>query len=571
MPKKVAPPFAFPDNSDLSQQVHFHQKEGKIWLNEQRVVLDTLPALAGLWHEVMETLGQERAKGFFMRMGHKSGVTDAELARKLRPDASPTDMFLAGPQLHMLRGMVKVEPQIIEIDLESGQFYMEHIWIDSYEVEICQTEIGLLNEPVCWNLIGYACGYSSAVLGMDIIFKEAECRGHGDTRCFAVGKLAHEWTDHAEYKKYFVNDPIIDRLYELQSQVVELRTAKNIDETLERSIGASQVFQKVNTMADKAAVSKVSVLLTGETGVGKEVMARSIHLQSDRTEKPFIAINCAAIPPDLIEAELFGVAKGAYTGATSSRAGRFERADAGTIFLDEVVELSARAQATLLRVLQEGEFERVGDNQVRTIDVRVIAASNEDPAVAVKEGRFRADLYYRLNVFPVHIPPLRERREDIPLLVEHFLQKFHTLYHKKTLGLSNKAMYFVMDYGWPGNIRELINILERGIIMTDSNDSIAAESLFPGFDEGYHENISISESGDLKSVQIERQRNPELTANNWINAVFQSELSLDCVEQTVIAHAMSKADNNVSKAARLLGMTRAALAYRLTKHDDQKP
>lgn len=558
-------PPLFPDNSDLSKQIHFHQKEGKIWLDEQRVILETLPAMAGLWRETMEMLGQDRAKGFFMRMGHKTGVNDANLARKLRPDATPNDMFLAGPQLHMLRGMVTVEPLVIEIDLEKKLFFMEHVWVDSYEVEICQTEIGLLNEPVCWNLIGYACGYASAVLEMEILFKELECKGCGDKRCYAVGKPAHEWPDHEEYKKYFLRDPIIDQLYHLQSQVTELRTAKTSKETHEQPIGASKIFKKVNEMAGKAAVSKVTVLLTGETGVGKEIMAHSIHSKSDRADKPFIAINCAAIPSDLIEAELFGVEKGAYTGATSSRAGRFERADEGTIFLDEVIELSARAQATLLRVLQERECERVGGNNVRKIDVRVIAATNEDLSVAVKDGRFRADLFYRLNVFPVNIPPLRERREDVPLLVEHFLEKFHTLYHKKTLGLSNKAMNYVMNYAWPGNIRELINILERGIIMTDSNESIAAESLFPGFEESAHEEVMISDTGHLESLGLDSSRTNDFDATHWIDTVFKSEIPLESVEQAVIGHAMSLAKDNVSKAARLLGMTRPALAYRLTK------
>lgn len=562
-----SPEIPFPDNSDLAQQVHFRQQEGKIWLDEQRVVLDTLPALASLWREVMETLGQERAKGFFLRMGYKLGVADAELAQKLRPNETPTDMFLAGPQLHMLRGMVKVEPISIEIDPDTGHFFMEHIWVDSYEVEICQTEKGLLNEPVCWNLIGYACGYSSALLEQEIIFRELECRGCGDKVCRSMGKPAHEWDDAEEFKKYFMSDSIIDQLYDLQSQVNELRVANNKEDLLDKPIGASQVFQKVNKMANKAAVSRVSVLLTGETGVGKEVMAQSIHKQSDRADQAFIAINCAAIPPDLIEAELFGVAKGAYTGATSSREGRFERADGGTIFLDEVVELSARAQASLLRVLQEREFERVGDNQVRQIDVRLIAASNEDLGVAVKEGRFRADLFYRLNVFPVHIPPLRERREDIPLLVEHFLKKFHALYNKKTLGLSNKAMHLVMDYSWPGNIRELINIIERGIIMTDSNHSIEADSLFPGLElnatfANGHTDVAISEAGELETVLIERRKSP---GSNWLDAVMDSEIPLEEIEHSVIKQAMLKADGNVSKAARTLGMTRAALAYRISK------
>ena len=182
------------------------------------------------------------------------------------------------------------------------------------------------------------------------------------------------------------------------------------------------------------------MLLLGETGVGKEVIARSLHLRSERAGGPFVALNCAAITAGLIEAELFGVGKGAYTGAQQSRMGRFERAHGGTLFLDEIVELSPRAQASLLRVLQEGELERVGDSQTRHVNVRVIGATHEDLAEAVKQGRFRADLYYRLNVYPVRIPALRDRREDIPLLIEHFLEKRHGAYQKKTLGLSDRAL-----------------------------------------------------------------------------------------------------------------------------------
>lgn len=562
--KTDKPTIDFPDIDDLSQLIQFQAQEGRIWLGEQRVILMSLAALSSFRRELYNTLGFERTKGFFMRLGYQNGIKDAELALLMRPDANAVDRFLAGPQLHMLRGMVKVEPIQIEIDQEKQQFFMEHIWTDSFEVEICLTEFGLLDEPACWTLIGYACGYSSAVLGQEIIFKEVECRGCGDDQCRAIGKPAEEWDDHEEYKRYFSEDPIIEELYELQSQISALRHNIEAADTLSNAVGQSKAFQHVRNMASKASSSDVTVLLTGETGVGKEVMARGLHDHSERANEPFIALNCAAIPPDLIEAELFGVEKGAFTGATQSRIGRFERAHKGTLFLDEVVELSSRAQATLLRVLQEGEFERVGDNRTRTVDVRLIAATNEDLQQAVNDGRFRADLFYRLNVFPVQIPSLRERRDDIPQLVEHFLDKYHSLYAKKTRGLSNRAMSVLMNYDWPGNIRELENIVERGIIMTEPNESIGVDSLFPGI-ELHKEHTALSSSGLLVHTDPETDGSPEMAAGNWSELILEENIGLEQVEAILIETAMQKSNGNVSKAARLLGMTRPAFSYRLSK------
>jgi transcriptional regulator with PAS, ATPase and Fis domain len=313
-------------------------------------------------------------------------------------------------------------------------------------------------------------------------------------------------------------------------------------------------------MIDKAAQGKVSVLLLGETGVGKEVIAKSVHLRSERADGPFIAVNCAAIPPDLIEAELFGVEKGAYTGANQAREGRFERAHGGTIFLDEVIELTPRAQATLLRVLQEGELERVGDNRTRKVNVRVIAATNESLEQAVEQGRFRADLFYRLNVFPVQIPALRDRIEDLPLLAGHFLEKFHAQYEKRTLGLSDKALSLCMSYHWPGNIRELENVIERGVILTDNNETISQDALFvtpPATDKQPGERID--EEGNMRSGPQEG------STGSWSDTILDSGISLDEVEETLMRQAMEQASQNVSKAARLLGLTRPALAYRLKK------
>ncbi|HCS41642.1 MAG TPA: sigma-54-dependent Fis family transcriptional regulator [Pseudomonas sp.] len=558
MPIHHKPEVQYADIKDLSGLIHFQSTEGKIWLGEQRMLLLQVSAMANFRREMVNTLGIERAKGFFLRLGYQSGLKDAELARKLRPNASEYNIFLAGPQLHSLKGLVKVRPVEVVIDKESGRFYVEVEWIDSFEVEISQTGLEEMQDPACWTLVGYACAYSSAFMGREIIFKEVSCRSCGGDNCRVIGKPAEEWEDAESFKQYFKSDPIIEELYELQSQLMSLRTRLDKQEGQYYGIGQTPAYQNVRTMMEKAAQGKVSVLLLGETGVGKEVIARSVHLRSKRAAEPFIAVNCAAIPPDLIEAELFGVEKGAFTGANQSRMGRFERANKGTIFLDEVIELSPRAQASLLRVLQEGELERVGDNHTRQIDVRVIAATHEDLAEAVKAGRFRADLYYRLNVFPVSIPALRERREDIPLLTEHFLRRFHLEYAKKTLGLSDKALEACLHYNWPGNIRELENVIERGIILTEPNESISVAALFPRPPD---ESQIASERVSSEGVLIQ----PGNSEGSWISQLLASGLSLDQIEEGLIQEAMRQAKQNVSGAARLLGLSRPALDYRLKK------
>nr|WP_297402955.1 sigma-54-dependent Fis family transcriptional regulator [uncultured Marinobacter sp.] len=561
MASTYKPQLQYVDFRDLTEQIRFQSMEGKIWFGEQRMLLMQVSAMAAFRREMVNTMGIERAKGFFLRLGYQSGLKDAELARKLRPHCSELDIFLAGPQLHSLKGMVKAVPIEIDINQETGGFYCELEWIDSFEVDICQTELGQMEEPACWSLLGYACSYTSSFMGREIIFREVSCRGSGDDKCMIVGKPAEEWEDMTEFTKYFKADPIIEELYDLQSQVSSLRSSLEKQQGQYYGIGQSASYNKVCKMIDKAAMGKVSVLLLGETGVGKEVIARSVHLRSERAEQPFIAVNCAAIPPDLIEAELFGVEKGAYTGANQSRPGRFERANTGTIFLDEVVELTPRAQATLLRVLQEGELERVGDNRTRSVNVRVIAATNESLEKAVEENRFRSDLFYRLNVFPVKIPPLRERLEDLSLLVEHFLGKFHSEYNKRTLGLSDKAMELCTHYHWPGNIRELENVIERGVILTDNNETISRESLFAGVPE-------LRPKEPQGVVDSQGQLVTELnatTTGDWVSEIMGNSISLDEVEETLMRRAMEEANQNVSGAARLLGLTRPALAYRLKK------
>ena len=264
-----------------------------------------------------------------------------------------------------------------------------------------------------------------------------------------------------------------DQLYK---ENVALREEIDVTRMFEEIVGSSPALQSTLSRVAKVAPTDSTVLITGETGTGKELIARAIHKRSQRSSRAFVSVNCAAIPRDLIASELFGHEKGAFTGATQRRLGRFESAEGGTIFLDEVGELPAETQIALLRVLQEREYQRVGGNESLKTDVRVVAATNRDLQAAIAEGKFRDDLYYRLNVFPIEVPPLRERKEDIPLLVEYFVDRYASKAGKKITGINKKSMEILQAYSWPGNIRELQNVIERSVIICDSENLSVDES-----------------------------------------------------------------------------------------------
>jgi transcriptional regulator with GAF, ATPase, and Fis domain len=242
----------------------------------------------------------------------------------------------------------------------------------------------------------------------------------------------------------------------------------------EEILGSSNAINGVKDRIVKVAPSDATVLITGESGTGKELVARAIHRRSNRSRRPLICMNCAAAPPSLIAAELFGHEKGAFTDANQRRAGRFELADHGTLFLDEVGEMPIEAQVALLRVLQEGELERVGGNRIIPVDARVIAATNCDLSTAIESGEFRLDLFYRLNVFPIHVPPLRERREDILALATYFIRRYAANLGKRIRSVDKRSAQLLEDYHWPGNIRELQNVIQRAVILCDA-ETLAVE------------------------------------------------------------------------------------------------
>jgi formate hydrogenlyase transcriptional activator len=286
--------------------------------------------------------------------------------------------------------------------------------------------------------------------------------------------------EHGKMVKWYVSSIDIEdrkRAEErLRQENVALREEIDKASMFEEIVGTSPALQAVLSRVSKVAPSDSTVLITGETGTGKELVARAIHRRSHRASRAFISVNCAAIPRDLIASELFGHEKGAFTGAMQRRIGRFELAEGGTIFLDEVGELSADTQVALLRVLQEREFERVGGRQPIHVDVRIIAATNRDLKAAVASGTFRQDLYYRLNVFPVEMPPLRERRKDIPLLVEYFIDRYARKAGKNIRRVSQETLELLQSYAWPGNIRELQNVIERSVIVCETANFSVDES-----------------------------------------------------------------------------------------------
>src|SRR5580658_448631 len=269
----------------------------------------------------------------------------------------------------------------------------------------------------------------------------------------------------------------------------------------EEIVGSSGAISRVTDQILKVAPSDATVLITGESGTGKELIARAVHRRSNRSRQPFISMNCAATPPALIAADLFGHEKGAFTGANQRRAGRFEIANRGTLFLDEIGDMPAETQVTLLRVLQEREFERVGGNRSIPIDVRVIAATNCDLSAAVDSREFRRDLFYRLNVFPIHVPPLRERREDILLLAKYFIERYTANAGKRIRSVDKRTAQLLEDYHWPGNIRELQNVIQRAVIVCGGQTLAVEEAWLSSLSHGLYELQEQRSSGEKERIE----------------------------------------------------------------------
>src|SRR5246127_3880823 len=360
-------------------------------------------------------------------------------------------------------------------------------------------------------------------------------------RTAKLGDLTHSFWDGEHLEKRAALESAVEELELIREQLdkenLALRDEVDRVSMFEEIVGTSAALKAVLSRVIKVAATDSTVLITGETGTGKELVARAIHRRSNRAARAFVSVNCAAIPRDLIASELFGHEKGAFTGATQQRLGRFELASGGTIFLDEVGELPPETQIALLRVLQEHEFERVGGTRPIRVDVRVIAATNRDLQAAISAGSFRGDLFYRLNVFPIEIPPLRDRRDDIPMLVEYFIDRFARKAGKSIRGLNKKTLDLLQSYAWPGNIRELQNVIERSVIVCES------------------ENLSVDESWLSRQPLAPEPKSP-----------LDLSHKLATQEKEMIEAALRESEGRVfgpSGAAAKLGMPRSTLESKI--------
>jgi DNA-binding NtrC family response regulator/predicted hydrocarbon binding protein len=566
---------AAPTYQDLAEALHFALGDGRIWLNDQRMLLMQTSVLGGIRQEVIDAFGIERARAMFMRIGYLQGVRDAELIQKRWPMQDLTHALAAGPRVHTLEGMVKVSTKRFEFDVKRGTYLGEFQWEDSSEASEHMAHYGLSVEPVCWMQTGYPSGYTSRLLGTTVLFREIECAGQGAKYCTVIGKNAEAWGDDVPELAYF---GLANRAHASTRNSRNAVSSNALAHAEERAlapsgesavaVGVSASYVRTQHLIAKVAPTEATVMFTGESGVGKELFSRYLHKTSRRPDGPFIAINCAAIPEQLVESELFGVEKGAFTGAVISRAGYFERAHGGTLFLDEVSSLTYSAQGKLLRALQERQFERVGGTKTIAVDTRIVCACNVDLKQEVEAGRFRADLYFRLNIFPITIPPLRERRDDIPLLMSHFLGLYGHTHIKRIPGFTRRASDALLKYNYPGNIRELQNLIERGVVYAEDGQHIDVVHMFLGsesltginhfLDPAGHlaqepVRVSAGFDGAISGAPAPDQRRAETTS------------SFEELERATYEEALKLAGGNIAAAARALKLTRAKLEYRLAR------
>jgi DNA-binding NtrC family response regulator len=471
----------------LAEVLDFRPDQGIIRLHEQRVVILSAAAMGLLRKELVDTLGAESVRRLMLRFGYADGYHDAVGLRDRSSWASPLEGLRAGVVLHRLEGIVRAEIGSFNHDATQGTFEAKVAWHDSYVAEQHVHHYGTTATPVCWSLVGYASGYASACFGQEIYFREVECRAQGATHCSVIGRDAESWGEDLEgFRLDYQGADLAQELEKLRDAAHErLRDLDRREEVVarrerelnllrervahlaakKRFIAGSPGMQEVLEFAARVAPLDTTVLVYGESGTGKEFIVRLIHDESPRASGPFVSVNCAALTETLLESELFGHVRGAFTGAVRDKPGLFEVAANGTLFLDEIGEVAPTVQAKLLRALQEREIRRVGGERSFKVNVRVVAATNRDLREAVAAGTFREDLFFRLGAFVITVPPLRDRREDIPPMVGDFVLRAAERMKKDAKTVSAEAMTALMNYGWPGNVRELEHAIERAVIL----------------------------------------------------------------------------------------------------------
>ncbi len=528
---------------DLNEVLSRQEQSGVIhFLETQRVLMFDSVAHGLLRKELVQSLGLKTARAILTRFGYAQGWRLAEMLDQGK-FASLQQNF-NGPYLHSLYG--HLTPVAHEKpEGQNGEPLIRTTWQDSYEVEQHGIHLGASEFPVCWTITGFATGFVSKRRKRPVYFLETYCQGKGDPFCRVEGRNKEDWgrsyTDQLAYYDAESVDGIFasltEKLKNLERKLAEkeqkLTSLGRYDGY--RGDAKSRAMQGALDVAERVAGGESSVVIYGETGVGKERMARFIHERSRRCEKPFLAINCGAITESLLESELFGSMKGSFSGATQDRIGFFEAVDGGTLFLDEVGEISPAMQVKILRVLQEREIRRVGENHSRAVDFRIVSATNRNLAEEVKRGNFRQDLYYRLRVIELKVPPLRERREDILPLARTFLDQSVILRDRKMMAFTPQAADRLIQYSWPGNVRELENVIEYAVAMSNGNKI------------------------DLQDLPEElRMKQGSLLTTDRI-------IPLDELERQSIFNALKIMNGNKTRAARELNISVATLYRKLER------
>jgi len=561
-----------PEVDEPVSKLLFSPKDGQIWLDNQRVTLIHLSTLTALRLELINSLGKQKARGFLMRMGWESGARDAHIVRRSHSQDNFSDLFLVGMQMRRLQGVANAQVLDFEADMKSGHFMGDFAWPESFEAKAHVSAYGISDDPVCWLQVGYFCGYSSTLMGRTILYREVECLATGSSRCRIIGKPLQEWGEISgemdEALSLLRPTPFMNRRGKQAPGGATIEQAPkrtgdlaNLPSSL---IGISTGFTAACYLLKKVAPTSATVLFHGETGVGKEAFARTLHHISPRASQPFVTMDCAAISDDQFEGELFGVARNAINGSAYAHPGRLERADGGTLFLDEVGSLSLPSQIKLLRAIQSKEIERVGSIRPTKVDVRIISTTTIDLHKASAEGTFRQDLLYRLHVFPIHLPPLRVRRDDIPLLMDSFLHRFAKQHNKEIPGFTERAVESLYTYDYPGNIRELENLIERAVILCDQGEPITPSHLFTSDRQLQPVLLTLNRTGELVTEACDSAPGHQ-DIDKAIDSFLERGTSLNDVEIHILERAVEQSQGNLAEAARRLGLTRPQLAYRLQK------
>jgi DNA-binding NtrC family response regulator len=518
-----------------------------LFVGNRALILDA-DALGLLRKELVSTLGVGTARDILTRFGCLHGHRMAEAVRTGIQWDDEEEWRKAGPRLYALQGMFRLEPSHADFTGPKGGS-----WRDSYEAEQHLLHHGKSEQPVCWTLCGLISGYLSRSLGREMVAIEDRCIGRGDKSCHVVVKPREEWGGLASSEIGSHESGIEEAgpaRFDDASKVAESKKRgvlpglfhmDGMADDMDVAVTRSRAMHALMDTAKTIAWFDSSVLITGESGTGKELIARFVHNCSSRADAPFVAVNCGAITETLLESELFGHVRGSFTGAATDRIGLFEAAAGGTLFLDEVGELPLAMQVKLLRAIQEREVRRVGENKSRSIDVRILSATNKDLSAEIEAKRFRQDLYYRLRVVELTVPPLRQRGEDILSMAQFFLAEGSRRMKRKVDQITPKAADRLVGYAWPGNVRELENVMERAVA------------------------VAKGRRVDLDDLPSElRQVTPMRTGKGALR-------KLTDVEKDCIMAALEATGGNRVKAANQLGISIATFYRKLKTYQKDEP